>query len=235
MTSHQRRRHPNNERIPPTFLKCPTCSYVAKTPFRARRHALTHTNQRPFACPHCLYAARQSQDLKIHQQRHHPEKVLSVRKSQQDLNIQPCDPKGRAAGKVPVNDKKGSGKSVMPAVVAGRIQKHKLNSLSPAARTAVSMPQQRPGRLKSHPAVNVKVIKTPPKAARKGRSSGEPSEKAQVTEIPTAVPTTNRTKMALLSIQTSRLPSKGAKTTAPLATALFLPTRPAWESTSEST
>lgn len=57
---------------------CPACGKA----FRGRnrhqnlqQHMLTHTGERPFACPHCPYTARQKPHMKGHILRLHPEAV----------------------------------------------------------------------------------------------------------------------------------------------------------------
>ncbi|MPC10548.1 Zinc finger protein 236 [Portunus trituberculatus] len=58
-----------------------TCAVCGRV-FRGRnrhqnlqQHMLTHTGERPFACPHCPYTARQKPHIKGHILRLHPETV----------------------------------------------------------------------------------------------------------------------------------------------------------------
>ncbi|XP_064080296.1 longitudinals lacking protein, isoforms A/B/D/L-like isoform X27 [Macrobrachium nipponense] len=73
---------PTSQENPPGIWgleRIATCATCGKT-FRGRnrqqnlqQHMLTHTGERPFACPHCDYTARQKPHMKGHILRLHPE------------------------------------------------------------------------------------------------------------------------------------------------------------------
>lgn len=45
---------------------CPYCSYSTYRTSNLKAHLLTHTGERPFACPECHFTFNQKQTLKRH-------------------------------------------------------------------------------------------------------------------------------------------------------------------------
>ena len=50
---------------------CPICQKIAKTAGDCRKHILTHTGEKPFACTKCNYACKQNSNLHKHMRRVH--------------------------------------------------------------------------------------------------------------------------------------------------------------------
>ncbi|MPC89615.1 Zinc finger protein 516 [Portunus trituberculatus] len=45
---------------------CPICSKAFETRYKLERHQLTHTGEKPYACPYCPHRCNQRDNLKAH-------------------------------------------------------------------------------------------------------------------------------------------------------------------------
>ncbi|XP_063609183.1 zinc finger protein Xfin-like [Penaeus indicus] len=58
-------------------MKCPYCAYTTSITTNMKKHARTHTGEKPYACPYCPFRASQTENLKRHIRRHTGEKPFA--------------------------------------------------------------------------------------------------------------------------------------------------------------
>lgn len=58
-------------------LKCPYCTYTTNVNTNLKKHARTHTGEKPYACPYCPFRASQTENLKRHIRTHTGEKPFA--------------------------------------------------------------------------------------------------------------------------------------------------------------